>query len=197
MCTDQEIADQFQVSASSVRRWRRTYGIQSRCGGKRSTSHKSKISDEMLLVVVPDCYSVSAVCRAVGLIEAGQSHRNISQRLIQLGVDTSHFGSKKHHVLGTKGYQLSPEVVFTKGTQRSTSMLKRILREEGLPERCSKCGMGPEWQKAPLSLHLDHVDGDPMNNQRDNLRLLCPNCHSQTVTYTGRNKGKRARRKSE
>jgi Zn finger protein HypA/HybF involved in hydrogenase expression len=62
----------------------------------------------------------------------------------------------------------------------------KILFEEqnGL---CLKCGLGTQWNGMPLKLQLDHVDGDRSNNKRNNNRLLCPNCHSQTPTFSGRN----------
>lgn len=52
---------------------------------------------------------------------------------------------------------------------------------------CAICGQLPWWQGAPLTLHLDHVDGNPYNNTIDNLRWACPNCHEQTPTYKSRN----------
>ena len=66
------------------------------------------------------------------------------------------------------------------------------LRAYGqLPKVCVLCGLGPEWKGKPLKLHPDHINGDRTDNQFRNFRLLCPNCHSQTETYCGRNKGKR------
>ncbi len=64
---------------------------------------------------------------------------------------------------------------------------KRIIKENLLPYKCSKCELN-EWLGKKLSLHLDHIDGNNNNHDLDNLRFLCPNCHSQTSTYTGRNK---------
>lgn len=55
---------------------------------------------------------------------------------------------------------------------------------------CALCGGADEWQGMPLSLVLDHVDGDSTNNRRDNLRLVCPNCDSQLSTYKSRNRGR-------
>lgn len=56
-------------------------------------------------------------------------------------------------------------------------------------ELCSECGQKPEWNGKKLQLHLDHIDGHRTNNKIENLRLVCPNCHSQTETYAGRNNG--------
>ncbi len=54
---------------------------------------------------------------------------------------------------------------------------------------CSICGSAATWQGLPLTLILDHIDGDPTNNRRENLRLVCPNCDSQLPTYKSRNRG--------
>ncbi|WP_063062241.1 hypothetical protein [Nocardia sienata] len=56
--------------------------------------------------------------------------------------------------------------------------------------RCAICGIGDEWQGEPLAFVLDHIDGDPTANQRENLRLICPNCDSQLPTFKSRNRGR-------
>lgn len=52
---------------------------------------------------------------------------------------------------------------------------------------CEICGQNNYWNGKPLELQLDHIDGNSDNNILTNLRLLCPNCHTQTDTYTARN----------
>ncbi len=54
---------------------------------------------------------------------------------------------------------------------------------------CAICGGASVWLDLPLALVMDHIDGDPTNNHRDNLRLICPNCDSQLATYKSRNRG--------
>jgi hypothetical protein len=61
---------------------------------------------------------------------------------------------------------------------------KKLLAANLLEDKCDGCGLGPSWNGRKLTLQLDHIDGDRMNNARDNLRLLCPNCHSQTDTFS-------------
>ena len=55
--------------------------------------------------------------------------------------------------------------------------------------KCSCCGIS-DWNSNPISLEVDHIDGNPYNDSPDNLRFICPNCHSQTSTYKAKNKGK-------
>lgn len=76
---------------------------------------------------------------------------------------------------------------FERGDSNS-SFLKTYLLD--IRERkCEVCGI-TEWMGKPSPLELDHLDGDASNNQLNNLRLICPNCHAQTETYKNRNKGR-------
>lgn len=68
---------------------------------------------------------------------------------------------------------------------------KTALREYLIKTRgysCSCCGI-TEWNKQPISLEIDHIDGNPYNDNPTNLRFICPNCHSQTPTYKAKNRG--------
>jgi 5-methylcytosine-specific restriction endonuclease McrA len=65
------------------------------------------------------------------------------------------------------------------------SLRKRLLHERN--NTCEECGCKGEYNGKPLSLELEHVDGNRNNNKIENLKILCPNCHSQTPTFRGRN----------
>ena len=69
---------------------------------------------------------------------------------------------------------------------RNRFYIKRRLIARGVPEWCAICGLGSEWNGSPLVLQLDHANGVFDDNRPEILRLLCPNCHSQTDTYAGR-----------
>ncbi len=66
----------------------------------------------------------------------------------------------------------------------------RLLRAGILENRCEECGLS-EWRGRPLSVHIDHINGVRDDHRLENLRMLCPNCHSQTDTYGARNKRRR------
>ena len=73
----------------------------------------------------------------------------------------------------------------------SSGMRKRLLEQGLLKEVCGICGIGKVWNGKPLTLQLDHIDGNNDNNTLENVRLLCPNCHSQTHTFAGKNKSRK------
>lgn len=65
----------------------------------------------------------------------------------------------------------------------------RLYLAEAQSGCCAICGATSIWQDLPLTLVMDHIDGDSTNNRRENLRLVCPNCDSQLPTYKARNRG--------
>ena len=80
------------------------------------------------------------------------------------------------------------EILDGKHPSYQTYKLKnRMLKEGILINICSECGIS-EWNGKSISLELDHVDGVRTNHKLENLRLLCPNCHSQTDTYRSKNR---------
>lgn len=80
-----------------------------------------------------------------------------------------------------------------KGIGGSTDTFKKYLIEER-GESCSECGQNPIWNNKKLTLQLDHIDGNSDNNSLENLRLLCPNCHTQTDTYGSKRIGNKVKK---
>lgn len=69
---------------------------------------------------------------------------------------------------------------------------RRLFRAGILKNECAKCGL-EKWEGSELSMHLDHINGVRDDHRLENLRMLCPNCHSQTPTYGGRNAARNRR----
>lgn len=78
--------------------------------------------------------------------------------------------------------------LFTEGQLKSRAAIRKVITaDKGYS--CEICSIS-DWQGKKITLQVDHINGDPYDNSPNNLRLLCPNCHSQTDTFTSKNKGK-------
>src|SRR5210317_461239 len=79
------------------------------------------------------------------------------------------------------------EILAGKHPQYQTHKLRLRLIKEGIKEeKCEMCGI-EDWQGERLAFELDHIDGNSRNHLLENLRVVCPNCHSQTETYRAKN----------
>ncbi|MGW3270989.1 HNH endonuclease signature motif containing protein [Streptomyces kronopolitis] len=147
---------------------------------------------ERLEEAVAPSTNMCEVLRRLGLDPVGGQHTHISRRIRNLGIDTSHFSPVGRRKTGARRRR-SPEELLVHaenpGRRTPSGRLKAAMLALGADERCALCRTGPVWRDRPLPLEVDHIDGDWRNNCRENLRFLCPNCHSATDTYRGRNKG--------
>jgi DNA-binding CsgD family transcriptional regulator/5-methylcytosine-specific restriction endonuclease McrA len=95
--------------------------------------------------------------------------------------------AKKRGAVITRSQRTPTEQLFIAGRPGNRGNLKQRLISDGLrANHCEVCGLS-EWRGHPLSMALHHINGDRLDNRLENLELLCPNCHSQTDTYSGRN----------
>lgn len=120
----------------------------------------------------------------------------MKRHVARLGLDTSHF-TREAQLRGLRRHQatrhLPFSVVFCENSRVRSSGLRRRAVVSVLPRVCALCGNAGEWHGKPLTLQLDHVNGKYDDNRLENLRWLCPNCHSQTETFAGRGKVRRVR----
>lgn len=79
------------------------------------------------------------------------------------------------------------DILEGKHPQYQTGKLKKRLIKAGIKEHACEICRIEEWMNNPISLELDHIDGNRTNHSLDNLRIVCPNCHAQTDTYRGKN----------
>lgn len=140
--------------------------------------------------IIRICTEANSMSEAARI--AGIDRRKLVGLAIKYGCYKPNMGGKG--IKKTKSIKISLDDIFNgkyKGYNRVH--LKRRLIEEKIKEnKCELCGIS-EWQGNPLSLQLHHKDGDINNNSLENLQLLCPNCHSQTETFSGKNTRKNSK----
>ena len=117
--------------------------------------------------------------------------RKVKDRILAEGIDYSHFN--KCGTQGRKGkYELEEILVENSSYTNLNRLKKRLVRSGVLKYECEECGNNGEWNGKPLALQLEHKNGKHNDHRLCNLCFLCPNCHSQTETYAGRNSNKLA-----
>lgn len=110
------------------------------------------------------------------------SRQYVSKLIKKYNIDTSHFLPS-----GKAERYLDPNVILINGTRVWRATIKNcILRNNLLDYRCNICGINT-WNDKSLQIELHHKNGNPADNRIENLQFLCPNCHSQTDTYKGKN----------
>lgn len=146
-----------------------------------------QVSDEKFIQIVKEADSYSDCLRALGLHTSGGSSTDIlKKRIRELNCSIEHFHSKEK-VSSNKKYSLD-EILVKNSSYANISRLKiRLVNEKRLEYKCANCGL-TEWLGQPISLQLDHINGINNDHRIENLRFLCPNCHSQTETFAGKNK---------
>ena len=155
-------------------------------GSTRENSRKWINLDLKLAIV--NSVSYGEVLRKLNLVPAGGNYRTLKKYINLLKLDVSHFKGKGH----SKGKKLGPkkqleELLVCNSHYNTYHLRNRLIKEKILDYKCLQCGIF-EWNEKLISLELDHINGNNKDNRLENLRLLCPNCHSQTATF--RNKSR-------
>jgi 5-methylcytosine-specific restriction endonuclease McrA len=150
-----------------------------------------EITDEQFVELVRNSTNISEVLFKLGYSVKGNSwgFSQVRRRMEALNLTPQQFKGKS--ALKTSDDRLvNPENLLCKNSKHARNVLRRyILSNNLIPYRCAICGI-THWNNKALSLELDHINGINNDNRLENLRFLCPNCHSQTTTYGSRNQQK-------
>lgn len=183
-----EISRQTGVNRRTAMDWCKGKVDKSKLKNKHN--NKSKVDSDTFIQYVMESFSVAEVLKKCELVPWGANYKSFHKRVKELSLDTSHFTGQGHLKGKSNPYvsELSIEDAFImNGSLSSYSLGRKIIKYNLKEYVCECCGLS-EWLNKKISLHLDHIDGDNTNNLLSNLRWLCPNCHSQTETYCGKNK---------
>jgi len=150
-------------------------------------------TDNQLIVAVKSSFSIASVLSQLSLKPTGGNYKTIENAVKRLQLNISHWTGKGHLRGKTHNWSHSiplSNVLTEESSYTSTFRLKnRLLKDNLLVYECSMCCIS-SWQGKKLALQLDHINGVNNDHRLENLRLLCPNCHSQTETFAGKNKKK-------
>ena len=155
---------------------------------------KRKWTRTQLEEAVKTCGSVRQVLAKLGLKEAGGNYYQIKKYINELGLEIKHF----HGMTWNKGlkiegqYWYKMEELLVEDSSYQSFKLKQRLFQDGIKTpKCEECGWCQKSEDGRIPLELDHINGNNRDNRIENLRVLCPNCHSLKPTHRGRNRKKK------
>ncbi|MER6999885.1 HNH endonuclease signature motif containing protein [Streptomyces sp. NPDC000410] len=165
----------------------RRYDIDVTHFTRRSYRKRVKPDGARLREAVAASQSPAETLRRLDMPATGSLNKALKQWIHEDSLSTAHFLGQAHQ-RGKGGFRpvrsAAEILVKHEGTRRTrTRHLRRALREAGVPECCDMCGTSAEWGGRPMTLEVDHVNGDWSDDRAENLRLLCPNCHAVTDTW--------------
>jgi len=146
---------------------------------------KIKVSDEQIIEVALNSQSATSAAAKLGI--KYETYRVHAKRLGVFNTNQSGKGTNKPKEEGLGKISLTDIFEGKHPQYQSNKLRKRLFSEKIKEEKCELCGL-TEWFGKKLSLEVDHKDGNRYNHSLSNLQILCPNCHSQTDTYRGKNK---------
>jgi hypothetical protein len=158
-----------------------------------------KIDIQELTIATKTSISYAEVLKKLGLKQSGSMQSRVKNEIKNLGLDISHFTGQSW-CRGKNSYQdkrirkkYTEEFIFKENSEVSNKVVKnRLMSNPSFEHKCELCSIKNwydpfETKIKPVNLELDHINGNERDNRKENLRLICSNCHSFTPTYKGRN----------
>lgn len=139
---------------------------------------RNRYTRDLLYSAVKDSRTWAEVCRKLGVKPATGAQTHVKSRANDFGVDFSHFLGQAHNRGKIFGSKQPIEFYLVQNSNAKSHTLKLRLIKEGIKkEVCEECGL-KEWLGLPIPLELDHINNNHWDNRLENLKILCPNCHS-------------------
>ena len=188
--SQRKIAEKLNVSQSTIRYWLKRFKLETNLSEGKRIKNKFNWSNNLFIDnIIKESLTKSEVMSKLGLCISGSNYRNLNKYISENNSDISHFSTNKKRSKSSPVFKKKNIYEYLKGKYKVNGQtVKKKMIEQGICEDvCSMCNQGNVWNNNPLTLQLDHIDGDRNNNIIENFRILCPNCHTQTETYSGKN----------
>lgn len=173
------IAKLTNKSFSTVKYWLKKYNLKT-----EGNYSKYNWSLNNLLTAIENSKCKSDVLKHLGASLSTSNYQTLDKKIKEYNIDDSHLiydysrGNK-----WVKKYKNND--IFCENSKMSTKNIKiRIIKDSLIEYKCSECEIIDEWNGKKIVLQLDHINGNNTDNRIENLRFLCPNCHSQTKTFS-------------
>jgi len=151
---------------------------------------RKKWTDNQLVKAVASGCCMADVLRALNIVRSGNTMRLVRKHIDRLGLKTCHWVRPRRKAVRISDVPIADMFVINSEFSKE-SIRRRVKKENLLPYECFECEL-IEWRGSKISLQLDHINGNRRDNRLQNLRWLCPNCHSLTPTW-----GTKSRKKED
>jgi len=157
----------------------------------RRTSKIWKIPEQELREIVAKNNSYKGILATFGLENKGENFKTLKKRLNEDHISYDHLLKHGQNLSIFQEPKSLKEILIINSTFNRGHLKGRLLKAGLLKNQCYECPLLNEWNGKPIVLQLDHINGISNDNRLENLRILCPNCHSQTHTFAGKRKSKK------